>query len=309
MITDFRDFCTWAYVVIDDLYHKLAPLYLSSRPGPAVQGCSDSELITLAVVGECRGWDQETVLLSSWQDYTDLFPVLPTRTRFNCRRRNLMQIINLIRQALVAGLDVAADRQCAIDSLPVPVMGFHLVPHSHNDWGAYRATYGKVSSKKQTIYGYKLHLLVTLGGLILDFELAGANADDRYVGLEILERHGDLAVLGDKGYVSRPIAQHLKKHCQVELKTLPKRNQKQGSPHSRLLHNHFRQIVETVNGQLTEQFNVESNHAHSFWGLCSRIYTKLAAHTLSIYLNRLMGNLDFLHIKALAFLSLHYCSL
>ncbi len=242
MITDFRDFCTWAYVIIDDLYQQVAPFYLSSRPGPAVTSCSDSELITLAIVGECRGWDQETVLLSSWQDYQDLFPVLPERTRFNRRRRNLMPIINLIRQALLAGLDVAADRECAIDSLPVPVMGFHLVPHSHNDWGAYGATYGKVSSKKQTIYGYKLHLLVTLGGLILDFELAGANADDRYVGLEILERHQDLKVLGDKGYVSKPIAAHLQKHAQVELKTLPKRNQEPVSPQARQLHNIFAKL-------------------------------------------------------------------
>ena len=306
MIEDFRDFCTWAYVVIDDLYQQLAPLYLSSRPGPAGKGCSDSELITLAIVGECRGWDQETVLLSSWQDYGDLFPVLPERTRFNRRRRNLMQIINLIRQLILANLDLAADRQCAIDSLPVPVMGFHLVPHSHNDWAAYGATYGKVSSKKQTIFGYKLHLLVTLGGLILDFELAGANADDRYVGLEMLERHSDLSVLGDKGYVSKPLAAYLQRHCQVELKTLPKLNQIQVSDEVHLLHNHFRQIVETVNGQLTEQFNIESNHAHSFWGLCARLYTKLAAHTLSIYLNRLLGKLEFLHIKHLAFPNPNY---
>lgn len=42
MITDFRDFCTWAYVIIDDLYQQLAPFYLSSRPGPQVAFCSDS---------------------------------------------------------------------------------------------------------------------------------------------------------------------------------------------------------------------------------------------------------------------------
>jgi hypothetical protein len=59
--------------------------------------------------------------------------------------------------------------------------------------------------------------------------------------------------------------------------------------------------VETVNGQLTEQFNVEHNHAHSFRGLCTRLYTKLTAHTLCVYLNRLLGNADFLQIKQLAF--------
>jgi hypothetical protein len=65
--------------------------------------------------------------------------------------------------------------------------------------------------------------------------------------------------------------------------------------------NGVRQIIETVNGQLTEQFHIETNHAHTFWGLCTRLYTKLAAHTLCIHINRLLGNPDFLQIKALAF--------
>ncbi len=30
--------------------------------------------------------------------------------------------------------------------------------------------------------------------------------------------------------------------------------------------NHIRQIIETVNEQLTEQFQIETNHAQSFWG-------------------------------------------
>ncbi|HVO41225.1 MAG TPA: hypothetical protein VMT34_01320, partial [Aggregatilineales bacterium] len=65
--------------------------------------------------------------------------------------------------------------------------------------------------------------------------------------------------------------------------------------------NAVRQIIETVNGQLVEQFNIQVNHAHSFWGLCTRLLTKLAAHTLCIYLNRLTGKADFFPIKALAF--------
>jgi hypothetical protein len=32
----------------------------------------------------------------------------------------------------------------------------------------------------------------------------------------------------------------------------------------RRLINQVRQIIETVNGQLTEQFGSETNHAHSF---------------------------------------------
>ena len=65
--------------------------------------------------------------------------------------------------------------------------------------------------------------------------------------------------------------------------------------------NQVRQMIETVNAQLESQFNIETNHAHTFWGLCTRLYSKLTAHTLCIYINRLLGKADFLQIKALAF--------
>ena len=202
-----------------------------------------------------------------------------------------MPAFNLIRRIVLRWLDVAQDRQCLIDSLPIPVVQFHLVPSSTGDWAAYEATFGKVSTKKQTIFGYKLHLLVTLGGVILDFELAPANATDLEVGFELLSEHTDLDVIGDKGYISAEKADQLWQHNRVHLRTLPRRNQKkQLPPEVKRLINVVRQLIETVNGQLTQQFNIEINRAHTFWGVCTRLHTKLAAHTLCIYLNRLLGN-------------------
>lgn len=299
MIHDFDDFCTWMYVVVDDVWQQVAPLF--KRPGPQPV-CSDSELMTMALVGECRGWDVETELLSHWQEHKDLFPHIPSQSRFNRRRRNLMYALNLIRRIVLHWLDVAQDRQCLIDSLPIPVVQFHLVPSSTGDWAAYGAMFGKVPSKKQTIFGYKLHLLITCGGVILDFELAPANATDLEVGFEMLAEHMDLDVLGDKAYISAEKAAKLWRNNRLRLWTLPRRNQKhQLPPETRRLFNALRQMIETVNGQLSEQFNIETNHAHTFWGLCTRLYTKLTAHTLCIYINRLLGKSDFLQIKSLAF--------
>lgn len=117
MIVDFDDFCTWMYVLISDLFAPIAPLV--ARPGPAPI-CTDAELITMAIVGECCDWDQETVLLSHWREHRDLFPHQPERTRFNRRRRDLAAATNLLRQAVLQALDLAQDMQCIIDSLPVP---------------------------------------------------------------------------------------------------------------------------------------------------------------------------------------------
>jgi hypothetical protein len=299
MIADFDDFCTWMFVLIDDIWQLIEPLY--RRPGPP-SACSDSELLTMALVGECREWDKETNLLAEWQNYRHLFPVIPERTRFNRRRRNLMGAINQLRQMVLRVLDVAQDGQCVIDSLPVPVVQFHLVPSSTGDWAAHGATFGRCATKKRIIYGYRLHLLITLGGAIVDFELTSANADDRDAARDMLPAHPGLTVIGDKGYISAPLAEQLWEQCQIRLLTLPRANQQvQLPPTVRRLINQVRQIIETVNGQLTEQFGIETNHATSFWGLCARLYTKLTAHTLCLYLNRLLGNPEWLQIKALAF--------
>jgi len=179
MIADFDDFCLRMFVLIDDLWPQIAPLV--RRPGPEPD-CSDSELVTMALVGECRGWDEETVLLANWKEHRHLFPIVPERTRYKRRRCNLALAINLLRQLVLRDLDLAQDGQLVIDSLPLPVVGFHLAPGATGDWDEQEANYGRCASKKQTIYGYKLHLLMTLSGVIVDFSLAPANESDLAVG-------------------------------------------------------------------------------------------------------------------------------
>ena len=299
MINDFDEFCLWMYFVVDDIWLKIAPFF--KRPGPPPD-CPDSELLAMALIGECRGWDVETEMLSYWQEHRDLFPKIPTQSRFNRRRRGLMQAFNIIRRVILQSLDVAQDRQCVIDSLPLPVVQFYLVPACSGDWKASGCTFGKVPSKKQTIFGYKLHLLITMNGIILDFELAPANEFDLEVGFELLSEHTDLNVLGDKAYISAKKAAQLWQDNRIQLKTIPRRNQrKQLPPFLQHLYNSVRQRIETVNAQLSQQLKIQINHAHTFWGLCTRLYTKLTAHTLCIYINRLLGKPDFLQIKSLAF--------
>lgn len=299
MLTDFREFCTHCYVVIDQLYQQIAP----TRPGPKPD-CSDSELITLAIVGECRGYDCETELLAFWRDYPDLFPVLPERTRFNRRRRQLLAQINQIRLLLLQRCDLAMDTQAVVDSLPVPVIPFHLVPSatSLSEWKSYGASFGQVRSKKQTIFGYKLHLLVSLSGLILNFSLVGANEGDITVVEELLSDCYQMLVLGDLAYYSHTLANRLLKERAVKLFFLSKKNSPiHSTDRERQWHHHFRAMVETVNSQLSEQFKVEVNHATSFGGLATRLVTKLTAHTLAVVLNRQLGVAHFRQIKRLAF--------
>lgn len=299
MIADFDDFCTWVFVIVDDIYKRIAPF--CKRPGPKPE-CTDSELIAMSLIGECRGWHMETELLSCWKESQHLFPHIPTQSRFNRRRRNLMGAVNMIRRVMLSGLDLSRDSQCLIDSVPIPALQFHLVPSSSSDWKAYQATFGKAITKKQTFFGYRLHLLITMSGVILDFELTSANCNDLEAGFELLSEHTDKEVLGDKGYISAQKAEELWRNNRIALRTIPRTNQKKQVSHAYAhLHNAVRQLIETVNGQLSGQFAIEKNFAHTFWGLCTRLYSKLTAHTLCVYINRLIGKTDFLQIKALAF--------
>lgn len=136
----------------------------------------------------------------------------------------------------------------------------------------------------------------------MDFELAPASAANLTVGAELLAEHTNLTVLADKGYNSTAVAQALREQNQVNLIALRRTNQQQPLPEA-LTHliNQVRQLIETVNRQLAEQLNIERNRAHTFYGLIARLLTKLTAHTLCTYINRLLSKADILQIKQSAF--------
>jgi hypothetical protein len=117
-------------------------------------------------------------MLREWAPYPYLFPRLPERSWLNRHRRNLAWAINHLRQIILRLLDVAADARSAIDSLPISVVTFHLAPARNRDRDAADRFYGDSSSKKQVFFGYRLHLLITLGGLMLGFVLTKALGDD-----------------------------------------------------------------------------------------------------------------------------------
>src|SRR5258708_21259774 len=137
MIDSFDDFCLWMYGMVDDIWREMGPLF--KRPGPNA-ACSDSELLRMALVGECREWEQETTMLSQWREHRDLLPYIPSQSRFNRRRRALQDAFNLVRQVVLRQLDLSADGQAALDSMPMPVVKFHLVPGSTGDWAAHGAS-------------------------------------------------------------------------------------------------------------------------------------------------------------------------
>lgn len=291
MIADFADLCTYVYVIVDELYGPLAAAY-DQRPGPRA-AFTDSELIALTLVAELLGLDAETRFLAYVRrNHRALFPLLPERSRYNRRRRQLIEVTNRIRGGIMARLwrvlAAEGDDLCVIDSVPVPVVGYHHAAGAHRWWG--EADFGRVPSKQQRVYGFKLHLLISHSGLILDFALAPANHSDGKLTAQLLEDKADLTVLGDKGYLNAPLQDHLAARHNLRLLTPRRKNQREQLPATLTLAiNHFRQIIETINSQLVGQFRLQQNRAKSISGFCARVQAKLTAHTLGLYLNHRLG--------------------
>src|SRR5919199_5750600 len=162
MIEDFADLCTYVDVIVDELYQLVVAPH-DHRPGYR-SDFSDSEVLTLTLVAELIGMDEEKAFLAYVQrNHRALFPRLPERSRYNRRRRALAEATNRIRGALMQlvlrRLTPEETSLCVIDSLPVPVVGFHQARGRHRWYG--EASYGYVASKKLTSFGDTLHLLVT----------------------------------------------------------------------------------------------------------------------------------------------------
>jgi len=291
MIGDFVDLCTYVYVATDEVYREAVAPY-DTRPGPR-SGFTDSELLTVSIVSELVGLDAETRCLAYLRrNHPGLFPLLPERSRYNRRRRQLAEPTNRIRGAVMGRLWRVLEEEgadlCAIGSVPVPAVGFPHARHDHRWYGA--AAYGRVASKKQTIHGFKLRLLVSACGLALDFALVPANEADGTLAEQLLIDKAGLTVLGDKGDIDGPLHQLLARRNDLTVLTPRRKNQRAQLPAAltRAI-NRTRQIVETVNSQLVNQFALQRNRAKSVWGLATRVHAKLAAHTLGLDLNHLAG--------------------
>jgi len=308
-IQDFDDFCLWMYVMIDDWYQQQA---LPKRPGPPPSSCSDSELLTMIVVGECKGQHQETDLLDFWRAHRALFPHLPSLSRLNRRRRGLVGVLQALHQFLLGQMDWAQDRLLIVDSLPIGVVSYAHAAHASSDWAIHQASDGYSHTKRLPFYGYWLQVLITYGGVILDWSLTSAATSDVAAAEDLLTQTPiDLRariVVADKGYTSARLRELLARERQLGLLVLPKRGMRAAATLPLAVRRRVarvRQRIETVNSQLSDQLGIETTSAHSFWGLCTRLRAKLTAHLCCVYCHWVSGTPleEALHIKQFVFSS------
>ncbi len=83
-ITDLKDFITVIYILIDDIYQETTPAHIKERRNIKDAILSDSEIITISIVGELLTIDSEKAWLGFCRkNLRDLFSKFCDRTRFN----------------------------------------------------------------------------------------------------------------------------------------------------------------------------------------------------------------------------------
>lgn len=289
-IGDLKDFITVTYIIIDDIYRRITPTYIKERKNINTSIMSDSEIITISLVGELLTIDSEKAWIGFCKkNLRDLFPRFSHRTRFNRTRRGLHGVIDEIRKEITSMIGLADNSYRIIDSIPIPVCKFGRA-HFHKTFRGYGATYGNCPSKKETYFGYKLHMLVSLDGYVTDFILTPADIDDRRAVWELFESYESITVLGDKGYIGSNLSSDLKNEKNIDLLPLKKKNSKKQYPKAlRQIIFKLRRRIETTASQLSEQLNIEKVLARSLWGLTTRIKTKVLAYNLCHFVNRILG--------------------
>jgi hypothetical protein len=289
-IKNLKDFVTVAYVIIDDIYHKVTPTHIANRCNIYTSVMSDSEIITISIVGELLTIDSEKAWFGFCKkNMRDLFPRFCDRTRFNRTRRNIHAVIEEIRKELSKLTSYATEPYRIVDSISIPVCKFGRATF-HKTFRGYGATYGDCPSKKETYLGYKLHMLATLDGFVTDFVITPANIDDREGVWDLISSYKKITLIGDKGYIGADFAANLKSEKGVDLLPIKRKSSRNQFPKAiRQLIFKLRRRIETSASQLTQQLNIEKVMAKSYWGLITRIETKLLAYNLCYYINKLIG--------------------
>ena len=295
------DFLTYSYCIIDDIFQEVKQYAIRKSPSCSF---SDSEIICLNLVGQMV-CDSEL----SWHSFVaknhiDLFPKLIERSRYHRRCKDLQAITELIRYKFVTLMDYHLQKWHIMDSMPIPVCVY--VRASRNlrfatEFGVNNADlYGHCASKKEDIYGFKLHLMATTTGVPVHYVLAPAAHHDVVVAPELIETYRkSIFILGDKGYVG--LEKRLLKPQYYQLIVQAKDNMSvQNTAIEKRFLAVFRKTIESTNALLAGQFNVQFTRAKSAWGLSNRIIAKISALTFAIFLN-FMAEMPLLQVKNFIF--------
>ncbi len=248
---------------------------------------SDLEVIALALTAETESIDSESRLFSMLKSHRELMPNLISRRQYNDRRKYTAGLCEDIRKRMVAVIDGGEDYFC-IDSKPIEVCRLSRGKRCKMGRTApdTAPNFGYCASQGVYYFGYKLHALTGLSGVVHSYDLSKASVHDLHYLNDIKPLYHDRSIFGDKGYISESVQLDLFETANIRLECPYRLNQKAWKP-TFIPFAKARKRVETVFSQLCEQYMVIRNYAKQTDGLFARIIGKISALTVAQYINYL----------------------
>lgn len=279
MHADLDALLTAIYVLVDD--------FLPERRGPGrPPRITDAELITLALAQVFLGLpnDRQFLALAKYR-LGHLFPYLPKQPGYNKRIRALVPQIARSINYLVFISPSFCDGLRLLDSTPVPC-GRSRETVRRSEFAGH-AGYGYCRSHSAYFWGFRLYLLCAADGTPIAFELAPANAPEREVAEEMLERVplAGHTVIADKGFAGeqfeRFMANRGARFLRPDRKDERRRYGSLGA---------VRQWIESVFWTCKGQLGLERHGARTLPGLGARIALRMLALAAGLWHNHEIGD-------------------
>jgi hypothetical protein len=276
------------------------------RRGPAPE-YDDAQIITIALATDL--WfsgDEEKTLHFLRQYHPTLWSNgIPDTSRFNVRRRQLIEVMEALRcqlrdewrsQRRTAALESTEEidtnleeRIRLVDSAPVVLASRGrggrsptIEPEHRREW------FGVCTSQHFKFFGGRLHATVDLDQMLDEWVLAPGSYTDLKVLPALCEGHSHLIYIGDKGYVGEEMENWVWERGRHLLLPLRRNNQKKQWPGGiQNILGKLRHRVETAFSVMTTVFNLRLPGGRSFSGFVARTATKMLAYTISFFLAQL----------------------
>lgn len=275
------------YVLVDDWWKRTHPL--SPRKPGRPPSLSESEVLTLAILAQWPRFRSERDFFRFADAHLrEYFPDLVSHGQLNRRIRTVEPEIRALQRDLAGTLTETHEIYHVLDTTLIPAVV--RVRASRKGLFAGQATFGRCASKTEWVYGFKVALSVSPGGVITTFGLAEASSDERPIGEFLLSSDGHDTYLADKGFSSAGWERYWLEEYGALVAATPQKSARRAWPEKACRWAAGkRQLIEGVIWQLKDYFGLECHRAKTLSGLLSRLAAKVAAYTCGMCFNARLG--------------------
>jgi hypothetical protein len=292
-----EDFVIATYCLIEDeLYPAFCQAYGRPRRAGFAPRLSDSECLTVEVVGHFLGYSTQKQLYEQMHDrWGAWFPALHDRVAFGRQCANLWQVKAWMQRRIVHLLGGQHAPLQLIDTLPVPICKVkrrfqRRIFRTDSVLDSPQPTKGYCAAKDEAYFGFKGGLRITDYGLIVHAPLLQAYGHDSTCRDALLAGlSAPTQVVGDSAFLDLDRQQELKTSAQIHLLTPLKSNMQPTKARKPFIAprwaHRLRRLIETVYAQLVERFHVQAMKVRDAWHLQSLWTAKILTHSIGVLLN------------------------